>query len=66
VVISCLVSDIVHSWFLEPDVEGCRVGVLVTIPEAETARAADIESTLHTAVASLVAQAESSERGNVG
>jgi hypothetical protein len=66
VVISCLLSDIVHSWFLEPHVQGCRVGVLVTIPEAETARAADIESTLHTAVASLVALAESRGAGERG
>jgi len=66
VVISCLLSDIVHNWFLEPDVQGCRVGVLVTVPEAEAARAADIESTLHTAVARLVALAESTAAGQPG
>jgi len=58
VVISCLLSDIVHNWYLEPAGGGCRVGVLVTIPEAESGRIGEVEATLHEALAALVARAE--------
>jgi uncharacterized protein YndB with AHSA1/START domain len=38
VTISCLVSDLVFAWSLEPLGEGTRISVHVEIPEAEAAR----------------------------
>jgi uncharacterized protein YndB with AHSA1/START domain len=38
VAISCLVSDLVFEWSLEPDGEGTRISVDVVIPEREAHR----------------------------
>ena len=38
VIVSCLVSDILTEWTLEPDPAGCAVAVRVEIPEREAAR----------------------------
>ena len=38
VTISCLVSDLVFAWRLEPLADGTRISVHVEIPEAEAAR----------------------------
>jgi uncharacterized protein YndB with AHSA1/START domain len=38
VTISCLVSDLVYEWRLEPAAGGTRIGVHVEIPERESAR----------------------------
>lgn len=58
VVISCLLSDIVHRWAIEPSEEGCRVSVRVTIPEEESSREEEVAATLATALSSLVERAE--------
>src|SRR5579859_7945388 len=39
VVISCLLSDIVHTWAIDAKGQGCLVSVLLTIPMQEAARA---------------------------
>ena len=58
VVISCLLSDIVHEWVIEPSEEGCRVGVRITIPEEEASRQEELAANLAKALSSLVDQAE--------
>jgi uncharacterized protein YndB with AHSA1/START domain len=58
VVISCLLSDIVHEWTLEPAEEGCIVGVRVEIPEEEAARLDAQREEVATSLARLIARAE--------
>jgi uncharacterized protein YndB with AHSA1/START domain len=58
VVVSCMLSDIVHSWGIEPGPEGCRINVLVAIPDTEAARTEDVVATVKTALSALVACAE--------
>ncbi|GAC1368256.1 MAG: hypothetical protein NVSMB32_13350 [Actinomycetota bacterium] len=58
VVISCLLSDIVHTWAIEPHDEGCLVSVLLTIPAAEAARSQEAGITVRRALTALVAHAE--------
>lgn len=58
VVISCLVSDIVHTWTIEPEGGGCQVSVLLTVPGEEAARAQEAGDTARVALAALVALAE--------
>jgi hypothetical protein len=41
VTVSCLVSDLVFAWKLEPDGDGTRIAVHVEIPEEEAARLDD-------------------------
>ena len=41
VTISCLVSDLVFSWQLEPVEDGTRISVHVEIPDEEAARLDD-------------------------
>jgi len=41
VTVSCLVSDLVFEWRLEPEREGTRISVHVEIPEEEAARLED-------------------------
>jgi uncharacterized protein YndB with AHSA1/START domain len=60
VVISCMLSDIVHEWSLEPADVGCAVRIRIDVPEQEAARlgAVAVEST--ESLERLVALAESS------
>jgi len=60
VVISCLLSDIVHTWTIDAKGDGCLVSVLLTIPEEEAARADEQGAIVRQAVAALVARAEES------
>ena len=58
VVISCLLSDIVQEWSLEPDADGCRVRVHVAIPDDEAARLPAVREEFERSVPRLVAAAE--------
>jgi uncharacterized protein YndB with AHSA1/START domain len=60
VTISCLVSDLVFAWRLEPVGEGTRIAVHVEIPEAEAFRLDDQRAAIS---ASLRALAELSASG---
>jgi uncharacterized protein YndB with AHSA1/START domain len=59
VTISCLVSDLVFEWRLEPltDDEGTRIGVHVEIPEEEAFRLEDQRAAVSTSLRSLAALA---------
>jgi hypothetical protein len=58
VVISCLLSDIVHTWAIEPNGDGCLISVLLTIPVSEAARAEAVGADVRKALATLVLRAE--------
>jgi uncharacterized protein YndB with AHSA1/START domain len=58
VVISCLLSDIVQEWTLEPDGASCVVRLRVEVPEAESARLATVREELERSVPRLIAAAE--------
>ncbi|MDX6646695.1 MAG: hypothetical protein QOK40_2422 [Miltoncostaeaceae bacterium] len=58
VVISCLLSDIVHEWSLEPAPQGCAVRIRVEIPEAEAARLESLQENMSASLVRLVARAE--------
>jgi uncharacterized protein YndB with AHSA1/START domain len=58
IVVSCLLSDIVHEWTLEPAPAGCAVRVRVEIPEKEADRLEAQETEIRTSLARLVARAE--------
>lgn len=60
VVISCLLSEMVHTWTIETKGDGCLVSVLLTIPAEEAARAEEERAAVRQAMASLVARAEES------
>jgi hypothetical protein len=57
-VISCLLSDIVHEWSLEPAPQGCAVRIRVEIPEAEAARMESLQQNMSASLVRLVARAE--------
>jgi len=57
VVISCLLSDIVQEWTLEPDGVGCIVRLRVEVPETEAARLATVREELERSVPRLIAAA---------
>lgn len=59
VVVSCLLSDIVHTWSIDPRGSGCQISVVVTIPAAEADRAGDTADALKQALSALVSEAES-------
>jgi uncharacterized protein YndB with AHSA1/START domain len=63
VVISCLLSDIVHTWAIEPSDNGCRVSVALTIPAEEAGRAEDEGANVRQAIEALVVRAEESCAG---
>jgi hypothetical protein len=63
VVVSCLLSDIVHTWSIDPCGSGCRIIVVVTIPAAEAGRAADTADVVRQALSALVSEAESGGSG---
>ncbi len=58
VMISCLLSDIVQEWILEPDVGGCVVRLRVEVPEAEAVRLATVRDELERSMPRLIAAAE--------
>jgi uncharacterized protein YndB with AHSA1/START domain len=57
VTVSCLVSDLVFEWRLEPLPDGTRIGVHVEIPEAEAARLDDQRGAVSASLRSLAALA---------
>jgi Polyketide cyclase / dehydrase and lipid transport len=59
VVVSCLLSDIVHTWSIDPSGSGCQISVVVTIPDAEADRADDTADVVRQALSALVSEAES-------
>lgn len=58
IVVSCLLSDIVHEWALEPAPDGCALRVCVEIPEAEAERLGAQEAEIRASLTRLVARAE--------
>ena len=58
VVVSCLLSDIVHTWGIDPAGNGCQISVEVTIPAAEADRAGDTADMMRQALSALVSEAE--------
>jgi uncharacterized protein YndB with AHSA1/START domain len=58
IVISCLLSDIVHEWALEPHPDGCAVTLRIDVPEAESARLTAVAEEARSSLANLVALAE--------
>lgn len=58
VVISCLLSDIVHQWSLAPHGAGCEVRVHVEIPDAEAGRLDAQRAEVGASLARLVRLAE--------
>jgi Polyketide cyclase / dehydrase and lipid transport len=59
VVVSCLLSDIVHTWSIDPGGSGCQISVVVTIPAAEADRTGDTADVVRQALSALVSVAES-------
>ena len=60
VAISCLLSDIVHEWRLEPHPAGCLVAVHVELPDAEAHRLEDQQREIGASLTGLVSAAERS------
>lgn len=58
VVVSCLLSDIVHTWSIDPAGRGCQIKVVVTIPAAEADRISGTADAMRQALAALVSEAE--------
>lgn len=61
--ISCLLSDIVHEWTLEPHPDGCVVAIRVELPEAESHRLDAQRDEIRTSLTGLVALAERQSEG---
>jgi uncharacterized protein YndB with AHSA1/START domain len=59
VVVSCLLSDIVHTWSIDPAGSGCQISVEVAIPAAEADRTRDTAEVVGQALSALVSAAES-------
>ena len=59
VTISCLLSDIVYEWRLEPHADGCAVLVRVELPEAEAGREGAQREEVGASLRNLTALAES-------
>jgi uncharacterized protein YndB with AHSA1/START domain len=60
IVVSCMLSDIVHTWGIAPADSGCVVSVRVEIPDPVADKTDLILGDLRAAVAALVARAEAS------
>ena len=58
VVISCMLSDIVHEWSLEPADTGCAVRIRIDVPEDEAARLPAVAAESTESLDRLVALAE--------
>ena len=63
VVISCMLSDIVHEWTLEPADTGCAVRVRIEVPEPEAARLEAVADETRASLIRLIALAEAAEWG---
>lgn len=61
VVISCLLSDIVHEWVLEPHPEGCAITVRLDVPDDEAARLPALAEEARASLIRLVGLAESED-----
>lgn len=61
VVISCMLSDIVHEWTLEPAATGCAVRVRIDVPEPEAARLETVAAETRESLIRLVALAEAAD-----
>lgn len=59
VVVSCLLSDIVHTWTIENCQDGCQISVQVSVPESAADHAEDTAEIVRRALTALVAEAES-------
>lgn len=59
VVVSCLLSDIEHTWSIDPAGSGCQISVEVAIPAAEADRTGDTAEVVRQALSALVSEAES-------
>lgn len=58
VVISCMLSDIVHEWSLEPVDTGCAVRIRIDVPEDEASRLPAVAAESTESLDRLVALAE--------
>ena len=58
VVISCLLSDIVQEWTLEPAGRGCTIRLHVEVPPSEAGRLAAVQGEMEASMPRLVAAAE--------
>lgn len=58
VTVSCLLSDILHEWTLEPAAEGCLVRLRVEIPVDEADRLEAVRAELLASLPRLVRSAE--------
>jgi hypothetical protein len=58
IVVSCMLSDIIYTWAISPQSDGCRLSVMVAIPDTEAAPADEAIATASTALANLVACAQ--------
>ncbi len=58
VVISCVLTDILFRWTLDPHADGCRVTVDVAIPEDQAARLGMQTEAMADAIARLAGAAE--------
>ena len=58
VVISCLISNIVHEWRIEPHADGCALRVRVELPEGEAARVGAQREEVGVSLRNLVTVAE--------
>ena len=58
VVISCMLSDIVHEWSLEPADTGCAVRIRIDVPEDEASRLPAVAAESTESLDRLVALAE--------
>jgi len=66
VTVSCLVSDLVFAWRLEPlDGEGTRIGVHVELPEREAHRLAAQRDVVAGALRGLAALADQATRSSI-
>jgi uncharacterized protein YndB with AHSA1/START domain len=57
VTVSCLVSDLIFEWRLEPEGDGTRIGVHVEIPEREAHRLATQRGAVSASLRALAALA---------
>jgi uncharacterized protein YndB with AHSA1/START domain len=64
IVISCLLSDIVHEWTLEPHPDGCVITVRIDVPDDEAARLSAVAEEARASLAKLVALAEAGSGTN--
>lgn len=58
VVISCMLSDIVHEWSLQPAETGCAVRIHIDVPEHEATRLPAVAAESTESLDRLVALAE--------